>query len=112
MDYTDSKRVMQYCSIYITAKDDIEARKISVALVTEKLVACTNIFPIQSVFRWQCKLEKTQEVAIIAKTRAELVDKVISRVKQLHSYKVPCIVVWPIEKGNPDYLNWIKESTE
>ncbi len=103
---------MQYRSIYITAKDEAEARKLGMALVAEKLVACVNTFPIQSIYRWQGKIEVAQEVALIAKTRAELVDRVIKRVKELHSYEVPCVVSWVIEKGNTDYLDWIKESTE
>lgn len=109
--YLTAKRNMQYCSVYITARDELEARKLGIALVTEKLVACVNIFPIQSIYRWQGKVEKSHEVAIIAKSRMELVDRITARVKQLHSYKVPCVVALPIEKGNPDYLKWIGDST-
>jgi len=62
-------------------------------------------------FCWQGNIEETGEAAMFLKTRSELVDKVIERVKALHSYEVPCIVSFPIEKGNPDYLEWIGEST-
>ena len=103
---------MEYRSIYITAKDEPEARKIGKALVGEKLAACVNYFPIRSIYRWQGNIEEAEEIAIIAKTRAELVDRLIRRVKELHSYEVPCTVSWIIEKGNPDYLEWIRESTE
>ncbi len=103
---------MEYRSIYITARDEEEARRIGHTLVEEKLAACINFFPIQSIYRWKGEIEEAQEVAAIAKTRAELVDQVIQRVKQLHSYEVPCVVSWIIEKGNSDYLLWIKESTE
>lgn len=103
---------MEYRSIYITAEDEAEAKNIGRALVSEKLAACVNYFPIQSVYRWKDKVEEAGEVALIAKTRAGLVDRVIERVRQLHSYAVPCVVSWVIEKGNPEYLEWIKESTE
>lgn len=103
---------MELRSIYMTAKDEAEAQKLGEFLVREKLAACVNYFPIRSIYRWQGNVEADSEVAIIAKTRAELVDRVIERVKQLHSYEVPCVVSWIIEKGNPDYLNWIIESTE
>jgi periplasmic divalent cation tolerance protein len=103
---------MEYRSIYITAKDKNEALKIGRILVGEKLVACVNYFPVHSIYRWQGKIEESGEVAIIAKTRDELVDRIINRVKQIHSYEVPCIVSWIIERGNPDYLEWIRESTE
>ena len=103
---------MEYRSIYIVAKDEDEAKKIIQFLVWEKLVACVNYFPVKSVYWWKGDVEEAKEVALIAKTRRELVDRVVDRVKQLHSYEVPCVVSWIIEKGNPDYLEWIKESTE
>jgi periplasmic divalent cation tolerance protein len=103
---------MPYCLVYITAADEAEAKRIGRALVEEKLVACVNIHPIQSIYRWQGKVEEGGEIAILAKTREGLVDRVISRVKELHSYQVPDIISWRIEKGNPDYLKWIEKSTE
>ena len=103
---------MPYCSLYITTKDEDEARKIGRALVEEKLAACVNIHPIQSIYRWEGVIEEEGETAMLIKTRAELADRVIERVKELHSYEVPCIVSLPIDKGNPDYLKWIEESTK
>ena len=102
---------MQYRSIYITTKDEDEARKIGRTLVEEKLAACINIHPIESIYRWEGEIEEEGEVAMLVKTKAELADRVIERVKELHSYEVPCIVSFSIDKGNPDYLKWIEEST-
>ncbi len=102
---------MPYCSIYITAGDEAEAKRIGRTLVEEKLAACANIFPINSIYRWQENIIEENEVAMLVKTRAELTDRVIARVKELHSYEVPCIVSFPITAGNPDYLRWIEEST-
>ncbi len=103
---------MKYCSVYITTGDEDEARKIGRALVTERLAACVNILPIKSIYRWQENIEEEGEVVMFVKTRDELTDRVIERVKELHSYEVPCIVSFPIAKGNPDYLKWIEESTK
>ncbi len=103
---------MEYCSIYITTGDEDEARRIGRTLVEEKLAACANILPIESIYRWKGNVEEEGEVAMFVKTRAELADEVIRRVKELHSYEVPCIVALPITKGNPDYLKWIEESTK
>jgi periplasmic divalent cation tolerance protein len=49
---------------------------------------------------------------LIAKTRESLVDKVIGRVKSLHSYECPCVEAIPIVKGNPAYLQWIADETD
>lgn len=103
---------MSYCLIYITTQDEDEARKIGRTLVEEKLAACVNIHPIQSIYRWEGKISEESEAAMLVKTRTELVDRVIGRVKELHSYEVPCIVSSPINSGNPGYLKWIEESTK
>jgi len=103
---------MGFLSIYITAKDEAEAGKISKALVEEKLAACVNMHPVKSVYWCQGQIEHDNEVALLVKTKAELADEVIRRVKELHSYEVPCIVCYRIEKGNSDYLKWIEESTK
>jgi len=103
---------MQYYSIYITAKDEDEARKIGRTLVEEKLAACVNIHPIKSIYRWEENIEEEGEVVMFVKTKEKLADEVIERVKELHSYEVPCIVSLPIAKGNPDYLKWIGEATK
>lgn len=102
---------MKYCSVYVTAASEEEARRIGRALVEEKLAACANILPVQSIYRWQGKIVEESEAAMFLKTRSGLVDKVIERIKALHSYEVPCIVSFPIEKGNPEYLKWIGEAT-
>lgn len=102
----------QYCLVYITAKDEEEASRIGKALVSEKLAACVNLHPIKSIFRWQGEVSQEDEVALLAKTRTELANEVISRVKELHSYEVPCAIVLPLEKGSPDFLEWISQSTK
>jgi len=118
MNYTGGQRKpasdshMRYRLIYITAKDEAEASRIGRTLVEERLVACVNTHPINSTYRWEGKIIEDSEIAILAKTRAESVDRVIERVKQLHSYQVPCIVSLPIENGCPDFLAWFEESTK
>jgi len=102
---------MEYRSIYITASNEAEARTLGRTLVREKLAACVNYFPVNSIYWWKESIEESSEVAIIAKTRADLVDRLIERVKDLHSYEVPCVVSWIIEKGNLPFLEWIREST-
>jgi periplasmic divalent cation tolerance protein len=102
---------MEYRSVYITCKDEAEARSLGRTLVEEKLVACVNYFPVNSLYRWQGQIEASAEAALIAKTRAGLVKAVVDRVRQLHSYQLPCVVSWKIEEGNPAFLDWIGEST-
>ncbi len=98
--------------VYITAGDMEEARKIGRKLVEEKLAACVNIFPITSIFRWKDNIDESQEFGIIAKTKTQKVKEIEKRVKELHSYEVPCVVSFRINEGSADYFKWIDESVE
>ena len=100
-----------YISLYGTVGTEKEARDIAKALLSKKLIACANIFPICSVFFWENKLQEDEEVGIIMKTRKELSKEVINEFKSLHSYEVPCIVSWEIKDGLPEYLDWIGRET-
>ena len=78
----------------------------------ETLAACANVLDnMTSLCHWDGKLQEDSEAVLIAKTRDDLVEKLIERVKALHSYDCPCVVSWPIEAGNPAYLDWIRAET-
>ena len=96
--------------IYITAGDLAEARKIGRILVEEHLAACANFFPITSIFRWKGNIDEASEFGIIVKTRTEKVKEIEKRVKEIHSYEVPCVVSFKIDEGSSDYLEWINDS--
>ena len=98
--------------IYITFKDAVEAKAIAAILVEKRLVACANILaPHDSLYWWECKVETAQEIAVIFKTSANLFEKVEAAIQDMHSYEVPCIVSWPIEKGHAAFLEWISQET-
>lgn len=98
--------------IYITAGDIEEAKRIGRKLVEERLAACVNIFPVSSIYRWDNKVEEGNEFGIIVKTRTAKVEQVEKRVKELHSYDVPCVVSFKMDHGSKDYLKWINESVD
>lgn len=98
--------------VYMTAASREEARTIGRTLVEERLAACANVIDgMESVYWWQGKLTEDREAVLIAKTRAALVPALTERVKQLHSYTVPCVVALPILDGNPAYLAWLTAET-
>jgi periplasmic divalent cation tolerance protein len=103
---------MEHCLVYITAQNLEQAESISRTLLEEKLIACVNIFPgITSLYWWKGEIQKDSEVALIAKSKQELAESIVNRVKSMHSYECPCIVFLPIIKGNPDFLSWITQET-
>ena len=84
------------------------ARRIARQLVTEKLVACANLIPaVESIYRWQDKVENAQEVLGLFKTTATCYAAFQERLKSLHPYDVPEIIYLQIEDGLPEYLRWV-----
>lgn len=102
-----------YIAVFITASKEEEAVHIAKELVGSGLAACVNIIrDIRSVYSWQGKIEDEAEVLLVAKTRAELFEDLMKKIKALHSYSVPEIIALPIVEGSEDYLTWLRNETE
>lgn len=86
------------------------SEKIARALVKERIAACVNVSQVKSYFSWQDNLSSEDEEMMIIKTEDRLAEMVRSRIKELHSYELPEIIVLPISKGDEDYLRWISDS--
>jgi periplasmic divalent cation tolerance protein len=99
----------QVFSVYVTAADADEARRIGRVLVEEDLAACVNILPGHTaIYRWEGKLEEGAEAAFLAKTTAGRFDTLRARIRALHSYALPCIVAFPAEAGDAEFLDWVR----
>jgi periplasmic divalent cation tolerance protein len=97
-------------SVYAVFADEAEARRIGRILVEERLAACVNVLgPCHSIYRWQGKIEVATEAAAFCKARADKADALIARIAELHSYDVPAIAVWPVDKTLPAYADWVAE---
>jgi len=96
-------------SVYAVFADADEAHRIARTVVEEKLAACANILgACHSIYRWQGAVEEADEVAAIFKARVENAEALTARIAGLHSYDVPAIVVWPIERAWPAYADWVE----
>ncbi len=99
--------------VYITARDRDEALALGRLLVEERLAACANILPqMTSLYWWNGELTEDREAVLIAKTTDERIEALIERVRERHSYECPCIVSWPIDRGNKAYLEWLVGQTQ
>lgn len=100
-----------YIVVFVTASGKKEAEKIAGKLIKKKLSACVNIVDkIESLFRWQGKVDRAKETLLIIKSRKDKLTGIIKTVKSLHSYQVPEIIAMPISGGYKPYLEWIDES--
>lgn len=96
-----------------TAGSEEEARKIANALVERQLAACVNIVPqIESVYRWQGKMESAREWLLLIKTTAEKFPAVRDAIRELHSYDLPECISIHVEDGSAAYLEWIAENVK
>lgn len=99
--------------VYVTFPDRKTAGKISTTLVKEKLAACANIIPkIESVYSWKGRIHRDPECLTFFKTRPTLLTKLSRRLRELHPYECPCIVVYKSAGGFPPYLNWVIQETK
>ena len=95
-----------------TAPDAEAAARIARVLVEERVAACANLVPqVRSIYRWQGRIEDDSEVLLVIKTRADRVDALAARLRALHPYEVPELVVLRVESGLDAYLDWVRAET-
>lgn len=93
--------------VLVTAPDGATAEALVRRLVEERVVACGNILPVTSIYRWRDAVEHETEALVIFKTDAAGADRLVDRVPELHPYEVPEVLVLPVEGGNRAYLEWV-----
>ncbi len=96
--------------VYITFKNEKEADKIVSALVKDKLIACANFIPVKNMYVWKKKLVKGKEIVAVCKTKPALINGIHAKVKEMHSYEVPCILSWTVD-ANSSFEKWVLDST-
>lgn len=88
-----------------------EAQRIASTLVEERLAACVQILPATSIYRWKGAVEHAEEHVLHIKTRAALALPVEQRVRGLHGYDLPEVVVMRAAGGSAEYLAWVNAET-
>ena len=98
-----------YSIAHTTTSSKEEAIKIARELVENRLAACVNIHPIDSVYSWEGKIEEDKEFALSIKTTTSKVQVVTDYIRKMHSYELPAIISWKIT-GEAEYLKWISDN--
>ena len=99
-------------AVIVTTTIDSEAaaRAIARAAVEERLAACAHVIPVTSVYRWRGNVEEQAEWVCHLKTTPEQAERLMARVRAIHSYEVPEIIVTPVLSGYPPYLQWVADN--
>ena len=99
--------------VLVTAASLKEARKIARGLVQARLAACVNIAaPVESIYRWQGKIETGLERLLVIKTSREIFPEAQAQIRKFHSFTNPEIICLPIIDGSHEYLDWLAQSVK
>ena len=99
--------------VLTTTDSQHEASRIATELVERRLAACVNIIPqIESIYRWEGKVERANECLLIIKTDAAVVDLLREAIHELHSYDVSECIMLEVTDGSIPYLDWIKKNVK
>jgi len=98
--------------VYCTVGSRPEALAIARAVVSERLAACGNVLDgMTSVYQWEGRMHEESETVLVLKTTETCVTELIRRMKELHAYTCPCVVVLPVVDGFTGYLEWVASET-
>jgi periplasmic divalent cation tolerance protein len=104
---------VEYVVVLTTLPADADGPAFGRALLNERLAACVNLLaPMESVYRWEGRVEQETERQVIIKTTRDRLTALWDRVRELHPYEVPEFIVLAIADGNEAYLRWVGESTK
>lgn len=97
--------------VLFTAGSGEEAVRLADMLIGAHLAACVQILPeMESVYRWEGKIERQPEILLLAKTTRSKFDELETEVRALHSYETPEIIALPVVAGSAPYLEWLRAS--
>lgn len=95
--------------VQVAVGNEEQATLIGRAVVESGLVACTQMVPIRSCYRWKGEIVEEHEWLLLMKTTASAYEQIEQLVKELHSYEIPEILAFPIVRGLPAYLEWVTQ---
>jgi periplasmic divalent cation tolerance protein len=96
--------------VFCTCANEEESLRLAQAIVAERLAACVNIVPsIRSIYRWEGKVETSEELLLVIKTVRERLPALESKISELHSYDTPEIIAIRVAGGSEKYLSWLRE---
>jgi periplasmic divalent cation tolerance protein len=90
------------------APGDDTAEQIARTLIDERLAACVNVHaPMVSIYRWKGAVEKDNERQLVIKTTRAALPALEKRLRELHPYELPELIVISASGGSEQYLAWV-----
>ena len=106
------KSANSYAVVLVTTPTNAVARKLARAALKQKLIACANIVPrVQSMYWWEGRIESSNELLVVMKTRKSLLTNLEALIQEVHPYDTPEFLVLPLHAGSRRYLDWLRQET-
>jgi periplasmic divalent cation tolerance protein len=100
-------------TVEVNCPDEGVAARIAEALVARRLAASANVrAPVESIYHWKGRVERSREVPLTLKTRAAHVPAVAAAIRALHPYETPAILVRAVEPATDEVRAWLLGETE
>lgn len=93
-------------TVYITMPNLEKAQEITKALLESRLIACATMWPCNSMYWWENKIQNDTEYIVLAKTSINKYDNLVMKIQELHPYQVPCILKFDAQ-ANISYADWV-----
>jgi len=99
--------------VVTTVGTEEQANALAREIVARRQAACVNILPgVRSVYRWKGKICQDGELLLVIKTQAGEFDGIAETIREIHSYELPEILAFDVERGEARFLAWIADSVD
>ncbi len=95
--------------IYTTCKNEEEGKKLAKLIIEHHMASCVNVWPIQSVYRWEGEIKEDQEAGVLVKTLESKLQPIEDLIMQNHAYVTPFIGAVDVRRINHAYKEWMSE---
>lgn len=100
----------RYIQILTTFNKKERAQKLARTLIEQRLSGCVQIIgPVESIYRWKNKIEKSKEWLCLIKTKGSFYDKIEKIIKEINQYEIPEIIAFSLAKGSKEYIKWLSD---
>jgi periplasmic divalent cation tolerance protein len=104
---------MRAIAVITTVGTEEQAHLIARELVARRLAACVNVLPgVRSTYRWQGKICTDGEFMLVIKTLETEFEAVAASIRELHSYELPEILSFQVNRTDPRFLQWIADCVD
>ncbi len=93
--------------IYTTCEDIDEAKKLGSTIISEKIAACVDFWPISSCYNWDGESKCVDQAMLMITTFESKLDAVNQIISENHTYSIPLIAGVDVRRINHPYKEWM-----